>query len=222
MNNGDDRETFHNRLTAFQPRVHGKTRSLALYSAATAAADEKLLDRTIEIGRRHAVTHNEFYEVVLQSYLFLGFPRMLAAADHLSRHFRTSNRKSLLHKISEAESEAWFTNGIQLCQRVYADNYSPLRQKVEACAPEVFRWMVIEGYGKVLSRPGLGIVDRELCIISSLMMENREKQLYAHVRGASNVGAPYELIRYVIDDLSEAAGKGYETSLSILNKLGLV
>jgi alkylhydroperoxidase/carboxymuconolactone decarboxylase family protein YurZ len=222
MEHSDALDAFHDRLTAFQPRVHCQTRSLALYSATIAVADEKLLDRTIEIGRHYTVTHNEFYEVVLQSYLFLGFPRMLAAADHLSRHFETSNRKSLLQKISDAESDAWFTNGIQLCQRVYADNYSPLRQKVEAWAPEVFRWMVIEGYGKVLSRPGLGIVDRELCIISSLMMENREKQLYAHVRGATNVGAPGELIRYVIDDLSEAAGKGYETSLSILNKLGLI
>lgn len=215
-------ETFHKRLTAFQPQDYSKTRSLSLYAAAIATADEKLLDRTTEIGLLYSVTPKEFYEVVLQSYLFLGFPRMLTAADHLSQHFEISNPKSLLEKISNTESDTWFTNGIQLCRRVYADNYHALRQKVEACSPEVFRWMVIEGYGKVLSRPGLGIVDRELCIISTLMMDNCEKQIYAHVRGAANVGVPSDLIRHVIDDLGEAAGRGYETSLSILNRLDLI
>ncbi len=49
--------------------------------------------------------------------------------------------------------------------------------------------MVVEGYGKVLGRPGLTLVIRELCIIATLAVTGASKQLYSHLRGALNVGA---------------------------------
>ncbi|MEW5994266.1 MAG: carboxymuconolactone decarboxylase family protein, partial [Candidatus Zixiibacteriota bacterium] len=78
-----------------------------------------------------------------------------------------------------------------------------------------------EGYGKVLSRPGLGIIDRELAIVSCLVIDRREKQLHSHIRGAANVGASPELIRLVVEDLGEAAGSGYRLACDILNQLGI-
>ena len=112
-------------------------------------------------------------------------------------------------------------DGVELCRRVYRGNYELLKGKVEAIAPEIFRWMIVEGYGKVLSRPGLGSVDRELSITSFLMMEDRAQQLYSHMKGALNVGAPGELLAAVVNDIGEAAGAGYETALEILEKLGV-
>ena len=49
--------------------------------------------------------------------------------------------------------------------------------------------MVVEGYGKVLGRPGLTLLTRELCIVASLAVLGASKQLYSHMRGALNVGA---------------------------------
>ncbi len=49
--------------------------------------------------------------------------------------------------------------------------------------------MVVEGYGKVLGRPGLSLMMRELCIVAILAVTGASKQLYAHLRGALNVGA---------------------------------
>jgi len=218
---GIDIDRFHRCLADFYPRQNESARALALYSAAIAAADEEILERTIEIGKEYQLGREQFYEIMLQSYLFLGFPRMLDAAEHLSRHFPPPNANSELRKFGEQESEIWFNNGLQLCRRVYSNNYHLLKQKVETLAPEVLRWMVIEGYGKVLSRPGLNIIDRELAIVTCLMIENRKKQLFSHIKGALNVGAPAELVCRVICDLGEAAGDGYTTSLSILDKLGL-
>jgi 4-carboxymuconolactone decarboxylase len=220
MNTGIALDDFRSRLAAFHPQTNAGARALALYSAAIAVGIEEFLNRTIEIGRSHSVAHAQFYEVVLQSYLFLGFPRMLGAAEHLGQHFQPAGKESMLQKISAEESGAWFEDGIQLCRRVYSDSYLSLKQKVEALAPEVFRWMVIEGYGKVLSRPGLSMVDRELAIVACLMIENREKQLLSHIKGAVNVGASRDLVRHVIDDVGEAAGDGYATSLSAFEKLG--
>ena len=54
---------------------------------------------------------------------------------------------------------------------------------------DVERWMVEEGYGKVLGRPGLSVRDRELCIVAQLVVLDVPRQLYSHLRGALNVGA---------------------------------
>ena len=221
MNASVDLQRFRSRLIDFYPRQNCRTRALALYSAAIAMSDEEILDLTIEVGQKCGLGHEQLYEIVLQSYLFLGFPRMLQAAEHLDRHFPSPNAVSMLQKINAEESETWFTDGLNLCRRVYSENYLPLKHKVEALAPEVLRWMVIEGYGKVLSRPGLGIIDRELAIVACLMIENCEKQLFSHIKGAINVGASLELVHQVIHDLGEAAGDGYAASLLILDRLDI-
>jgi hypothetical protein len=50
--------------------------------------------------------------------------------------------------------------------------------------------MIVEGYGKVLGRPGLDAGDvRELCIVALLAVAGRAAQLYSHLRGALNAGA---------------------------------
>jgi alkylhydroperoxidase/carboxymuconolactone decarboxylase family protein YurZ len=51
------------------------------------------------------------------------------------------------------------------------------------------RWMIVEGYGKVLSRPGLDLATRELCIVALLAPQDAAPQLYSHLRGALNAGA---------------------------------
>ncbi len=221
MNANVDLDRFRSRLTDFCPRQNGHTRALAMYSAAVAMADEEILDRTVQIGQKYGLERRQLYEIVLQSHLFLGFPRMLQAAEHLDRHFPSPNTDSVLEKIDPEESRTWFDDGLNLCRRVYSENYLPLKQKVEAVAPEVFRWMVIEGYGKVLSRPGLGVMDRELAIVACLMVENCQKQLFSHIRGALNVGASFELVQQVIHDLGEAVGDGYAASLRILDRLSM-
>jgi alkylhydroperoxidase/carboxymuconolactone decarboxylase family protein YurZ len=108
---------------------------------------------------------------------------------------------------------------MNLYKRVYDSNAERLRAHVENMAPEIFRWMIVEGYGKVLSRPGLNIIDRETSIIAFLTMENRRKQLFSHIRGALNVGAGAEIVRLVVDDIGDAAGDGYKTALELLDSL---
>ena len=91
-----------------------------------------------------------------------------------------------------------------------------LKERVESFAPDIFRWMIVEGYGKVLSRDHVDIVDRELSIVAMLTMENKAKQLHSHILGARNVGAEEQLIRQVIEDIGMAAGDGYQTALAII------
>lgn len=220
MNTGIDIGLLRSRLKTFEPNEFGTPRLLSLYSAAIAAVDRDSMSMAIKLGKGHNVDRSMFYEIVLQSYLFLGFPRMLIAAETLDQVLPNHKAVPETRQIDNDESKTWFEDGLKLYQRVYDSSSAPLRDKVEAIAPEVFRWMIIEGYGKVLSRPGLGIVSRELSIVAFLMMENRDIQLHSHARGAINVGASPELLRFVARDIGRAAGDGYESMLEILKTLG--
>ncbi|MBD3257353.1 hypothetical protein GF377_02880 [candidate division GN15 bacterium] len=207
------------RLEAFSPRSYAQSRCLALYSAAIATADQPLIITAAGIAVGQQVTADQLYEVVLQSYLFLGFPRMLIAAEALDQAVPGMARRPATEPPTGGQVAAWFDRGLSLCQHVYGDTYEKLRSRVEKLAPDVFRWMILEGYGKVLSRPGLDIVDRELCIVTALMMDNRPAQLHSHIKGARNVGAPADLLVQVIDDLGAAAGPGYDEAQHILAQL---
>ena len=79
--------------------------------------------------------------------------------------------------------------------------------------------MIIEGYGKVLSRPGLDIGIRELSIVAFLIAENRPKQLRSHMQGAINVGVSMEHLQVVITDLGEAVGDGFRSATAIIEQL---
>jgi len=76
-----------------------------------------------------------------------------------------------------------------VCGRVYSGQYEKLRETVRTLHSDLEQWMVVEGYGKVLGRPGLSLRIRELCIVASLSVVGAPKQLYSHLRGAVNVGA---------------------------------
>ncbi|MFM8772019.1 MAG: carboxymuconolactone decarboxylase family protein, partial [Candidatus Kapaibacterium sp.] len=69
-------------------------------------------------------------------------------------------------------------------------------------------WMIIEGYGKTLSRKGLPVLERELCIVCMLAALDKPAQLYSHVRGAFNVGATADHLAQCENVIIEQCGSG--------------
>ncbi len=193
-------------------------RSIALYSAAVTVSDESCLEAAIDLGREHEVPRSAFYEAGLQSYLFLGFPRMLVALEHLGQYWPepTSGDEP---EYRGSELADWRRNGEQLCKQIYGEAYEPLKRKVLGLSPELFQWMVHEGYGKVLSRPGLGAAERELAICAMLMMENRGPQLHSHLRGALRTGSSVEALTMMLQDIGPAAGDGFRAATALLERL---
>ncbi len=123
-------------------------------------------------------------EALIQSYLFLGYP---VALNALSQWRSVSGQAG---PTAPATDQAeWAVRGEEVCATVYGGQYGELRQNIRRIHPDMERWMVEEGYGKVLGRPGLDLVDRELCIIAVLAVLDVPRQLYSHLRGALNSGA---------------------------------
>jgi 4-carboxymuconolactone decarboxylase len=215
-----DLHAFRTRIDSFKAPKYTVTRALVLYAASVALCDEPTMTCALKLGQRQSIERALYNELVLQSYLFLGFPRMLIASDHLERTIPAEKRRSVLEMVSEQESKHWYINGLSLCKKIYGSSFDALKTRVEGISPEIFRWMIIEGYGKVLSRPGLGIIERELANVAFLMIEDRDQQLHSHMRGSLNVGATPELLRAVVEDIGPAAGSGQTTAHDILVKLG--
>ena len=155
-------------------------RALIRISGVLASGDEVALADTLSHAREVA----EVAEVLLQSYLFLGFPVSINGIAAWRR--LTSRDPSGPEKL---EYPLWEERGYEVCGAVYTGHYERLRESVRALHPDLEQWMVAEGYGKVLGRPGLALVTRELCIVATLAVTGASKQLYSHLLGALDVGA---------------------------------
>jgi 4-carboxymuconolactone decarboxylase len=73
-------------------------------------------------------------------------------------------------------------------------------------SPDLAQWMITEGYGKTLSRPGCDTVTRELCIVAMLSVLGRRQQLTSHVRGALRAGATIQDLKEVEHAVTERCG----------------
>ena len=144
-------------------------------------------------------------EVVLQSYLFAGFPRTLNAAREWRR---ISGRRAPGTDEGEefGNTQIWRTAGEKTCATVYGPFYERLRYNIRELHPALDAWMIVEGYGKVLSRPGLDLKRRELCIVSACAMARQDRQLHSHLHGAIHAGASPAEVAGALDAIEDLLG----------------
>jgi 4-carboxymuconolactone decarboxylase len=188
-----------------------EVRVLVGMSGALACRRLEVLEEALHAAERWAKPE-EVEEALLQSYLFLGFP---AALGGLALWRKVSGAPPP-RALGEAQG-AWESRGERICSEVYGEQYPGLRTNIGRLHPELDRWMVLEGYGKVLGRPGLELGRRELCIVAILAVLDAPVQLYSHLRGALNVGVPPRWVEEALFEVlplapSEAArDRGRET-----------
>lgn len=151
------------------------------------------IDRAARAVRSGELEQREVEEALLQSHLFLGYPAALSAlAAWRERVPEPPPETDPLAGPGAADARR--ERGEETCRRVYGRAYDKLRDRVGSLHPALDRWMVSEGYGKVLARPGLPLVDRELCIAAVLAVLGHGPQLHSHVRGALRAGAEPEAV----------------------------
>ncbi|HEX3865102.1 MAG TPA: carboxymuconolactone decarboxylase family protein [Gemmatimonadaceae bacterium] len=139
-------------------------------------------------------------ELLLQTYLFAGFPRALNA----TREWRRLQPSPI---DSDGRRGAdWRSDGAAACERVYGDMYVRLRSNIRSLHPLLDEWMIVEGYGKVLSRRALDLPRRELCIVAACAAAGQDRQLHSHLHGALNVGVAPGTVDSAIDAISDLIG----------------
>lgn len=140
-------------------------------------------------------------ELLLQSYLFAGFPRALNAM----REWRRFHPEPAAPPWDGAP-DRWRADGEQTCAVVYGTFYERLRANIRHLHPALDAWMIMEGYGKVLSRPGLDLPRRELCIVAACAAAGQDRQLHSHLHGALNAGVAPDVVSATLESLEGVIG----------------
>jgi 4-carboxymuconolactone decarboxylase len=150
-------------------------------------------------------------ELILQSYLFAGFPRALNAMREWRRVAPEPVRRAV-----DQDLVMWRSEGQETCAAVYGAMYGRLRENIRALHPALDEWMITEGYGKVLSRPGLDLPRRELCIVAACAAAGQDRQLHSHLHGALNVGVSPAAIGDAVEVIAALVGGDRAQSLRLL------
>lgn len=176
-------------VTHIQKLSHPHSIGVLTVSAAAATLNkQEILHSLIGYGFSLGLSPKEFYETFLQLYLFAGFPAALEALATLHRVLREHNRTIEIQN-EPYDIPLFAERGETLCQQIYTTAYGKMRQRIGSYSPDMDQWMIVEGYGKTLSRPGLSLRIRELITVAVLAVSGWHNQLHSHIRGATNAGA---------------------------------
>ncbi len=168
--------------------LDASTLALLRLAGAIAAGGEPGMRRAMDEARASAVPVAWVEELLLQSVLMCGYPRALVALG-LWRAEGGPPAPAADADADYGNLAEWMARGEQTCARVYGGNYARLRQNVRALHPAVDQWMLVEGYGRTLGRPGLDFLRRELCTVAQTAVLGTHRQLHSHLRGALHGGA---------------------------------
>lgn len=175
-----------------------ETRVLVATAAEVAAGSEEDVRRALAAALA-VVRADWIEELLLQTHLFAGFPRALNAM----REWRRISGRGAPPVGAGGSLAEWRERGEHTCARVYGPMYERLRRNVRGLHPELDDWMIVDGYGKVLSRPQLDLGRRELCILAVCAVTGQDRQLHSHLHGALNVGVAPSVVDAAIDALGD-------------------
>jgi 4-carboxymuconolactone decarboxylase len=139
------------------------TAQLVELAAVLAASTEGEMRASLGAAAKCTIDPVWVEELVLQTYLFAGFPRTL---NGMRLWRRASNRTAETADFEESLSSLWTSRGEKTCEEVYGTLYKRLRANIRTLHPALDSWM-IDLYGRVLGRPGLDLKRRELCIVAA-------------------------------------------------------
>ncbi|HET9952342.1 MAG TPA: hypothetical protein VFS09_11175 [Candidatus Eisenbacteria bacterium] len=185
--------------------MSARNRAIARLSAAIAANAPVDVAREAEAALGAGLSGTAVYETILQSYLFVGFPRTIEAffaAKPLLEHH--GGIPAAPEPPSPAE---WTARGESLCREIYGKHYEKLVDTMRGFSPDLAAWMILEGYGKTLSRPALSPEEREYGVLAILTVGGMWRQLRSHAIGTVNVGGTRDGARAAIEAAREWAGE---------------
>jgi alkylhydroperoxidase/carboxymuconolactone decarboxylase family protein YurZ len=156
------------------------------------AAARRLLDPKAPVDDR------ALREMLLMLHLFAGVPRTLEACAQVA----TARPHVLPPPDEEVVREGDVPErGAEAFAAIYGDKTAAVRARLERLHPEIHHWVIGHAYGRVLARPGLGLLDRELLAVAGLVALGTGPQLDSHVRGALRCGASADQVWAVIASL---------------------
>jgi len=158
--------------------------------------DQEHLMEYLRKAYAEGISHEVLYEALLQIHLFAGFPASIEGLNALHSIYGDQHVQ-----MEQSDSAIYVQRGEHLCKEIYTTVYDKMMQRMQSISPDLAHWMILDGYGKTLSRPGLPIQDRELINLVILAMGSWKQQFISHLRGSLNIGISLSEIHNAIDIL---------------------
>jgi 4-carboxymuconolactone decarboxylase len=169
------------------------TSALVGLAAAIVQPDQIRLAVAIDHVLHQGVDPTAVDELMLQSVLTAGWPRALLAMAAW-REASGTTAPDTDADDDYARHADWTVRGEAACALIYGPNYDRLRRNVRALHPALESWVITEGYGRTLSRPGLAAAVRELCTVAQTAVLQTPQQLHSHLLGALRAGATVDQV----------------------------
>lgn len=189
-----------------------KIHTLCKLVSCASAKKYNLMPQIMNQLKSEKINPDKIYESILQLYLFNGFPVTIETLKIFYNNYPDYKPVYEQYNVNLFEKR-----GISNCKTVYGKNYDKLQSNISSMSDDLSDWMIIEGYGKVLGRPGLSLQEREILNLAMLCTNYSEHQLHSHIRGSLNTGSDLNLIETIIQSTSE-----YNSNDNIINSLELV
>lgn len=153
-------------------------------------------------------------EAVLQTIIFVGYPKVLLTFMVL-REYNLIPDELVMEDPFAVQDSAM--EGYKLMGRIHSRGTRKMREKLLSYHPDIYTWTNQFSYGRVLSRDGLTLEERQLCGMAVLVGQDNPPQLAQYIRGAKRSGLSVEEIARVLAKLDEVWGiDAQRQALSIL------
>jgi 4-carboxymuconolactone decarboxylase len=184
------------------PALDNPTRALVRLAATIACGSEAEMRRALSGAAAGETEPDWVEELILQSYLFAGFPRTLNA---MREWRRVSGRRAPVDDegADYGNVDDWRERGEETCALVYGPFYKQLRHNIRDLHPALDAWMIVDGYGKALGRDRLDIRRRELCVVATCAVARQDRQLHSHLHGALHAGASVAEVEDTLDAVAD-------------------
>ncbi len=182
---------------------------VAISALCAAGRRDEAISMASEGIQKHRIPVSFFIELYIHLSLFLGFPTMLEGLEFLRKYPRKYKKGN---KIS-------LQAGRKVFQRIYGEQTQSVLKSLTALHPELVHWILRDAYGKVFTRSGMSLKERELSNVATLGVHGFVPQFFSHVKGAVRVGVSRRGVRESLDFISAFARIDKNLSVRILGKV---
>lgn len=196
-----------------RPQLSTRSRQLASVSmlAALGHAKPQLkfhLGAALNVG----CTACELVELMIHLAVYAGFPVALNGIFAAREVFQERGLSHTPTHISTPAGER-FSRGLGMLSAVDGHAGEAVVAALQDTAPDLARFVVEFAFGDVYTRPGLGLLERELVTVAALTaMGTAAPQLCVHMHGLLNVGGTREQLLELA--LQAAAYAGFPAAIN--------
>jgi len=150
-------------------------------------------------------TAQEIVEVLVHIAIYAGFPASLNALFAAKIVFEQQGLNPVPVHVPPAASR--HDAGWQALQRIDGDAGECVIESLKDIAPDLARFIIEFSFGDIYTRPGLGLIEREIVTVAALAaLGTAAPQLKVHAHGLLNVGGTREQLVETIIQIVAYAG----------------